>query len=45
MPVDSTRVEGMRDFIVLNTNHTMMRYAKGVAAHVAFLGNGRLERP
>ena len=46
VPVDSTRVEGMRDFIVLNTNHTMMRYDKGVAAQViAFLRSGRFERP
>lgn len=43
--VDSTLVEGMTDFIVLPTSHTMMKYNKAVFKQTLhFLNNGRFMR-
>ena len=40
--VESTRLEGMSDFIVLNTSHSYMRYDEDVARQtVSFLRTGR----
>ena len=44
VPIESTKLEGMADFILIQTSHSMMRYDKGVAAQtVAFLRTGRFE--
>lgn len=46
VPVESTRVEGMRDFVVIDTNHTMMRYDDEVLRQtIAFLRNGAFDQP
>ena len=45
VPVESTRLPGMTDFIVLETGHSMMRYDKDVAIQVIhFLEKGRFLR-
>lgn len=42
--VDETRLEGMTDFIVLDTGHSAMRYDKEVARQsLFFLRNGRFQ--
>lgn len=42
VPVESTKVAGMTDFIVLETGHAMMRYSADVAIQtIAFLRHGR----
>lgn len=42
VPVASTRLDGMRDFVVLNVGHSMMRHNEAVAQHtLAFLRDGR----
>ncbi len=41
VPVESTKLEGMTDFIEIESGHSMMRYSKDVAKQViAFLKNG-----
>ena len=46
VPVESTRLEGMRDFVEIETGHSMMRYDKEVANQVIhFLAQGRFARP
>ncbi len=43
--VEATKLEGMRDFLVLNTSHTMMRRDPEVAAETLhFLKHGRFSR-
>ena len=40
--VESTKIDGMRDFIEINTGHSMMRYNDEVAAQtIYFLKNGQ----
>jgi len=42
VPVESTKVQGMTDFIVVETGHAMMRYNEEVAMQtIAFLRHGR----
>jgi len=42
VPVDSTRVEGMSDFIVVPTSHSMMRYNRAVFNEtISFLRSGK----
>jgi hypothetical protein len=42
VPVESTKVPGMTDFIVVETGHAMMRYNEEVAMQtIAFLRHGR----
>jgi len=42
VPVESTKVPGMADFIVVETGHAMMRYNEEVAMQtIAFLRHGR----
>ena len=42
VPVESTRLENMTDFVEINTGHSMMRYDKEVAGQVInFLSKGR----
>ena len=42
VPVESTKVPGMTDFIVVETGHAMMRYNEDVAMQtIAFLRHGR----
>ncbi len=44
--VESTKLEGMDDFIVLESGHSMMRNDKGVAEQaITFIKNGRFSRP
>ncbi|UCH49959.1 MAG: alpha/beta fold hydrolase [Betaproteobacteria bacterium] len=44
VPVDATKLEGMDDFIVLQTSHAMMRYDEEVARQtIEFLKNGRFD--
>ena len=41
VPVASTRLEGMQDFVVLDVGHSMMRHDEAVAQHtIAFLRDG-----
>ena len=43
--VEATRLEGMTDFIIIETGHSMMRYNQQVASQtIAFLKNGKYER-
>ena len=45
VPVESTKLEGMTDFIEIESGHSMMRYSKNVAKQVIeFLNNGRFIR-
>ncbi|MES9973889.1 MAG: alpha/beta hydrolase [Candidatus Thiodiazotropha sp.] len=45
VPVESTKLEGMTDFIEIESGHSMMRYSKDVAKQViAFLNNGKFHR-
>lgn len=45
VPVDSTKVKGMKDFIVIQTSHTMMRYNDNVAGQtIYFLKHGQFEK-
>mgnify|MGYP003640999189 CR=1 FL=1 len=42
VPVASTRLDGMQDFVVLEVGHSMMRHNETVAQHtIAFLRDGR----
>jgi len=42
VPVESTKLEGMTDFIEVESGHSMMRYDKEVARQViAFLQQGK----
>lgn len=34
--IESTKVDGMKDFVIMNTNHTMMRYNKSVAEQAVY---------
>jgi hypothetical protein len=44
VPVKATKLEGMTDFIVLQSSHAMMRYDKEVARQtIEFLQNGRFD--
>ncbi len=46
VPVESTKVDGMKDFIVIHTSHTMMRYNDDVAGQtIFFLKYGQFENP
>lgn len=41
VPIESTKVSGMKDFIIIETSHTMMRYSEDVAEQtIYFLRNG-----
>ena len=43
--VESTKVEGMADFVVVETGHSAMRYDKAVVRHtLRFLGTGEFDR-
>lgn len=43
--VESTKLEGMDDFIVIESGHSMMRYNKGVAKQaITFLKSGEFSR-
>ena len=43
--VESTKLNGMRDFIVVNTGHSMMRYDEAVAMQtISFLRNGAFDK-
>lgn len=45
VPVDSTRVEGMADFVVVNTGHSTMRYNRDVARYtIRFLKSGQFRK-
>jgi hypothetical protein len=45
VPLASTRVGGMIDFIVVESNHWNMRYSREVARQtIAFLRTGRFSR-
>ena len=45
VPLDSTRLEGMSDFIVVKSGHSSMRYDKTVAAQVVYyLRHGQFQR-
>ena len=42
VPVESTKLEGMQDFVEIETGHSTMRYNKDVAAQIIhFLAQGR----
>jgi hypothetical protein len=42
VPVESTKIEGMTDFVVIETSHSMMRYNESVAQQtIEFLTHGR----
>jgi len=42
VPVESTKLEGMADFIIVETSHSRMRYSDEVARQaIAFLRDGR----
>ena len=42
MTVESTRLEGMREIVVVDRSHTFIMWAPDVLAHTfAFLENGR----
>ena len=44
VPVESTKLEGMVDFIIIETGHSFMRYDDEVAAQtIAFLMRGRFD--
>ncbi len=45
VPVESTYIDGMNDFIIIETNHTMMRYNEQVALQtIEFLKRGRFSK-
>ena len=45
VPVESTKLEGMRDFIEIETGHSMMRYNEEVARQtIAFLMRGKFDK-
>lgn len=45
VPVEATRVQGMRDFVVIDTGHAMLRYNEQAARQViSFLKFGQFER-
>lgn len=45
VPVDSTKVKGMQDFVVIRTTHSMLRYNEQTAAQaIAFLKFGQFIR-
>ncbi len=45
VPVESTKVAGMKDFIVINSSHTMMRYNEDAARQtIFFLKHGQFEK-
>jgi len=45
VPVDSTALDGMNDFIIIETNHTMMRYNESVALQtIEFLKRGQFSK-
>lgn len=45
VPVNSTFLQGMNDFIILETNHTMLRYNEKVAFQtIEFLKRGRFSK-
>ena len=45
VPVESTKLEGMSDFIEMESGHSMMRYNKEVAEQIiAFLKNGKFTK-
>lgn len=45
VPVEATRVEGMRDFVVIDAGHAMLRYNEQAARQViSFLKFGQFER-
>lgn len=45
VPVEATKLEGMTDFWVVETGHSMLRYNEEVAGQtVAFLKNGKFSR-
>jgi pimeloyl-ACP methyl ester carboxylesterase len=45
VPVESTFLEGMSDFIIIETNHTMMRYNEEVALQaIEFLKRGKFSK-
>jgi pimeloyl-ACP methyl ester carboxylesterase len=46
VPVESTRIDGMADFIVIETGHSSMRYNEEVAQQaIAFLQEGAFSKP
>lgn len=45
VPLESTKIDGMRDFIVIETGHSMMRYNEDVAKQtIQFLRNGKFSK-
>lgn len=45
VPVDATRVEGMQDFVVIESSHSMLRYDELAAEQaIAFLKSGQFVR-
>ena len=45
VPLESTKVEGMNDFIVIPSSHTYLRYSKIAAAQtINFLKNGKFKK-
>jgi pimeloyl-ACP methyl ester carboxylesterase len=45
VPLDSTRVDGMVDFVTVDSNHAFLRYSREVARQtIAFLRTGRFQR-
>jgi pimeloyl-ACP methyl ester carboxylesterase len=45
VPLESTKLDGMVDFIIVNTNHAMMLYSQEVARQtIAFLRDGKFIR-
>ena len=45
VPLESTKVKGMKDFIIIKTNHTSMRYNEDVAKQaIYFLKHTRFNK-
>jgi Palmitoyl protein thioesterase len=45
VPLESTKIEGMRDFVIIETGHSMMRYNEGVAKQTNnFLKTGKFSK-
>ena len=43
--IESTKIDGMSDFVIVEANHSALRYDKNVVRHVvSFLKTGRFER-